>query len=984
MTRFEVFSSLATPGLHVWRPGTNLDVFLRPVESASSPGRAVFHCELGEAPLEQIRCQIFAWGDQDDEKHSWEQETHIKVLPRGEGNALPAVVYLFHGAARSVATDPTAASTQSVRIHLITASKYRDAELFIWGADVDAGGRRQKRSGLTNEGPFWDVALSGLARSFFLFKFFREVDGQSQGEGDYANRVYVAADGSTVWTHSEARAVRPVQPVKRTLEVTFRQELPSAHEPQLHVWQEGSDFSNDVRPSGPPNNGWTHHEVELYTELPYRIQFFNPTLPHDQQWEHEEAKRYVTLAGPERRWTLEGAPEWFAAQPVRDANINLTVAAQQPGAEIASPLTIETRVNRARAPFEAAAGLAFTTYPNVVTAFTLAGSDRPEPPTRHYLRGASGTTHVGFVVAGRAPVLDAAPAPNLFQDPPFTIKRPGAYEENGMLRFVLHAPWCALAEIEIDGSAPTAMQSTLDGAYWWMEMPVPAASYHGQRYRFVLNGNTRVQDPAAGWVETSNPGGWSKLVRRAEHDWKSSAWQTPSWDYLSLYQVHPSRFSKRSSAATALDRVRDELTNGYLGRLKFTGIQLMPVNEVGTSNSWGYDPAFYYAVEQNYGGPDALKRLVDDCHQNGIAVLLDVIFNHAGTTDNILWTTAQGTFFDGDTEWGAMINYNEPRVIHFFEENVVYLLEEYRIDGIRFDFTRVITRGGEWNQAHVRKPGDGGGWEFLHKMRQAMHRVNRNAILIAEHLPNEWAVTNFGGPMDSQWCDDFHDRLKDVCAGNSGALSGLATAMKVTHTEADNWYKATNYAESHDEVGNENGRIGNVGGFGRALRRAKVAACVTMLSRGIPMCFMGGEAGEHRQFTQGSDEALDLASYESGDRSRLVAWTNVMLEIRRGNNAIKGPSPLAVVYAQDEQLAWVRGEGQDYFIVVNFGGWSGWKSLSDLNLPHHTYRELWNSTWPAFQVEWEDEHTNGGPNARLHRGNYLHVPDYGAVVLERV
>src|SRR5205085_3860115 len=131
----------------------------------------------------------------------------------------------------------------------------------------------------------------------------------------------------------------------------------------------------------------------------------------------------------------------------------------------------------------------------------------------------------------------------------------------------------------------------------------------------------------------------------------------------------------------------------------------------------------------------------------------DVIFNHAGTTDNILWKTAQGTFFDGDTEWGAMINYDNPIVVQFFEQNLIYLLEEFKVDGIRFDFTRVITRGGDWGELHVRQPGSGGGWEFLQRMRAAMHSVNDRAILIAEHLPNEWPLVNFGGPMDSEWCD---------------------------------------------------------------------------------------------------------------------------------------------------------------------------------------------------------------------------------------
>jgi hypothetical protein len=90
-----------------------------------------------------------------------------------------------------------------------------------------------------------------------------------------------------------------------------------------------------------------------------------------------------------------------------------------------------------------------------------------------------------------------------------------------------------------------------------------------------------------------------------------------------------------------------------------------------------------------------------------------------------------------------------------------------------------------------------------------------------------------------------------------------------------------------------------------------------------------------------------------------------------------------VRYAQDGQLAFARGQAGDYFVLLNFSGWSGWKSLANLGLPAGSYRERWNSTWPAFQVEWEDEHTNGGRDAVLHAGNHLHVPDYGAVILER-
>jgi 1,4-alpha-glucan branching enzyme len=261
--------------------------------------------------------------------------------------------------------------------------------------------------------------------------------------------------------------------------------------------------------------------------------------------------------------------------------------------------------------------------------------------------------------------------------------------------------------------------------------------------------------------------------------------------------------------------------------------------------------------------------------------------------------------------------------------------------------------------------------------------VNPNCIFIAEHLPNEWGVTNAGGPLDSQWCDDFHDRIKDACSANRSVMSSLAQALKVTHLEAGDWYKATMYAESHDEVGNENGRIANIAGFGRGWRMAKVAAAVTMMGRCIPMLFMGGESGEHRQFFKGSSETLDLQGY-LGDagRGRIRAWFNSLLDLR-GSNNIKGPAPIEVVYAQEQQLAFVRGHAAEYYTIVNFGGGAAWKSLAELNLPHAVYRERWNSTWPAFAVENEDEHTNGGRDAHLHRGSWLNVPPYGVVILER-
>jgi 1,4-alpha-glucan branching enzyme len=546
------------------------------------------------------------------------------------------------------------------------------------------------------------------------------------------------------------------------------------------------------------------------------------------------------------------------------------------------------------------------------------------------------------------------------------------------------------------------MRTTHDGTYWWASVKISdlvagltggRTDYHGVKYQFLLNQESRLQDPAAGWVEDSDTGSASRLVRPDKYEWHDQQWDRPGWESLIIYQVHPSRFTNRFPSDAPLIRIAREIreNSGYLRDLGVTALQLMPVNEVGSRNSWGYDPAYFYAIENAYcgdEGPEALKRLVDTCHEHGLAVLLDVVFNHAGGDDNILWHVAQESFFDGDTRWGAMINFDHPQCRHFFAQNLVYLANEFHIDGFRFDHTATIIHSAAWDpwSFYVRELGSGGGWEFLHTLRHAVDsQVGRNCILMAEHLPNEWSLTNFGGPMDSQWCDDFHDRLVDACRRQFG-MSRLANAYKISHDACDDWYKVTNYPETHDEVGNVRDRVAFVAGYGQGWRMSKVAAAATLTSRGIPLFFMGAEAGEDKQFGFGSEQQLDLNEYlQHADRVRIRAWWRELCWLHR-NPAIQGPSPLRVCFADGQILAFTRGQGDDFYILLNFGGWAGHRSLSELNLPLGEYRELWNSTWPAFSIQAEDEgeHTNGGRHARLHRHHALHVPDYGAVILQKV
>lgn len=491
-----------------------------------------------------------------------------------------------------------------------------------------------------------------------------------------------------------------------------------------------------------------------------------------------------------------------------------------------------------------------------------------------------------------------------------------------------------------------------------------------------------VHDPAADWVQNSDPNSASMLVDHQAFSWHSSGWQRPGWEYLNIYQLHPSRFSNRNGQR-GLDAVTHEVTElgGYLRKVKATAVLLMPTCEFAGDDSWGYNPSFFYSVESAYGGPDALKRLVDACHQQGKAVLMTGI-NHASASDNILWSIAHESFFDGDTDWGPMINFDHPQVIHFFQCNLAHFMQNYRIDGFRLDFTRVIRFSDQWI-AHVKWPGSGGGWGFMQRLREAVHQIDGRCLLMAENLPNDWDLTYHWGPMDTQWCDDFHDRLVDVCRGWD-MMNRLAEAVQLTHTACSRWHESTNYAESHDEVGNEPNRISFVAGSGQGLRRSKVANAATLLSRGIPLSFMGAETGEWRQFSKDGGQVLNLDHYEQDSAACCLRnWWNRLSEIRLGNPRLDGPSPLRVTFAQDRMLAFTRGEANDLFILLNFGNWSGWRSLAELNLPDGEYKELVNSTWGDYRVEWEDEYSNGGWDAHMHRGHWLNIPDYGVVMLEK-
>ncbi len=353
---------------------------------------------------------------------------------------------------------------------------------------------------------------------------------------------------------------------------------------------------------------------------------------------------------------------------------------------------------------------------------------------------------------------------------------------------------------------------------------------------------------------------------------------------------------------------------------------------------------FFYAVETAYGLPGQLKKLVDTAHQNGIAVILDLVYNHGGCGDNILWQIAQddlrnGTYYDGDTVWGPMINFDNDIARHFFAQNIVYLAKEYHIDGFRFDFTRPIHNRYDGN---IKIPGSGGGWEFLREIRAKAKAVNPGIILIAEELPNTWWVTNervdsdwagdWHGPFDSQWADPFHDHFKAVLTG--GHLDQLTNVFTYF---GDSWQDGLIYSESHDEVGNTDDRIARRARDGKGWDMAQLAAAGTIFGRGVPMIFMGQESGEWLQFGQDDgklrdynpgtgdtwwDDRLPLDSYENDPvRRKVRLWYEKLMQIRKNDPESFAWTRIDITHIHDGNgIAAFTRDGGKYLIVLNFRG----------------------------------------------------------------
>ena len=623
--------------------------------------------------------------------------------------------------------------------------------------------------------------------------------------------------------------------------------------------------------------------------------------------------------------------------------------------------------------------------------------------------------------AGRGALMQAAFGGALVQANVFGPKElpHGATPVGTDVFFVVHAPHAIQASlILVDETAPggptrhgVPMSLTNDTLYWWCKVPATNAP-SGTRYHFLLNDDLEVMDPAARGVQDrgtfdtafgddpADPGtSWSVVVDTADvfAEAHVQLWQTMGWQNLLIYELHAKRFTDLQPGPFApLELLADELNSpcrrgqpGYLRQLPVTVLGLMPVSEFSSTLSWGYNPSFYFAVDSFYGGAKALARFVNTAHANGRGVMLDLVYNHS--LGSPLMKVAADVYRNGDY-YGDRMNCGHPMVGEFLRQASVYLWRTFGLDGFRFDDTKTIV-----GQCQ-------GGWQFLGNIRAAL-RSAANAegkawpYCVAENSVSAWDISNPAwGVMDGQWDIDEVFRLRDASydSWHDGwdDAGRLANEMNQPQYWGRPFFQATRFGESHDMVSEQdpgNKRIAARPPFGQGFRMAKALGTLTLLSNGVPMLFMGQEVGETVAFsfdTGGlavNPQLKDLPPGSATAQTRILSWFRSLMGLRNDPaKGLQGDANYQVVGTGYRTVAFTCGSNQRLFVVVTFGTSNQQQNSAWLGLPAGiSFKEIFNSSWPAFAVESEIEQANGGYAAQIYAGNILNLPAIGAVVLER-
>jgi maltooligosyltrehalose trehalohydrolase len=424
-----------------------------------------------------------------------------------------------------------------------------------------------------------------------------------------------------------------------------------------------------------------------------------------------------------------------------------------------------------------------------------------------------------------------------------------------MTTFRVWAPVAHRVDVEVGGEH---IPLTVGEGGWW-SADVPTARPEND-YAFILDDGEPLPDPRSPW-QPYGVHGPSRMVDHQAFPWQDQRWQAGPLSAAVLYELHIGTFTPAGTFEAAIERL------DHLIDLGITHVELMPVNEFSGNRGWGYDGVDLYAPHHGYGGPHGLKRLVDACHARGLAVLLDVVYNHLGPAGNYL--DRFGPYFTDRyaTPWGRAVNLDGPyshEVRRFFCDNACMWLRDYHVDGLRIDAVHALV--------------DTSAVHFLEQLAAEVDalaaQLGRHLVLIAESDLNDPRVvrpSELGGyGIDAQWNDDFHHALHTVLTGERdgyytdfGTFADLAKALERAFVY-DGRYSAFRrrlhgrpptglaghrfvaYLQNHDQIGNR--ATGDRSSHLLSTGRLKMAAALVLTSPFIPLLFQGEEWGASSPF----------------------------------------------------------------------------------------------------------------------------------------
>jgi maltooligosyltrehalose trehalohydrolase len=424
-----------------------------------------------------------------------------------------------------------------------------------------------------------------------------------------------------------------------------------------------------------------------------------------------------------------------------------------------------------------------------------------------------------------------------------------------MHTFEVWAPLARSLAVQI-GDSSDPLQPVDHG--WWKADLQNAGP--GSEYSFVIDDGGPVPDPRSQF-QPYGLHGPSRLVDHSSFAWSDDNWQPKPLSSAIIYELHVGTFTPEGTFRSTIERL------DHLVSLGITDVELMPVNEFSGPWGWGYDGVDLYAPHHTYGTPDDLKALVNACHAKGLAVLLDVVYNHFGPVGNYLDRFGPYLTRAYRTPWGAAVNLDHRgshEVRSFFSDNALMWLRDYHFDGLRIDAVHAFV--------------DKSAIHFLEHLALEVEalaaQLGRNLVLIAESDLNDPRLVTCRGAggygLDAQWNDDFHHALHTVLTGESngyyedfGSVEQLAKALQHAFVY-DGIYSPHRdrlhgrpviglsghhfiaFTQNHDQVGNRarGERLSQLVSVGKQ----KIAAALVLTSPFVPMLFQGEEFGASSPF----------------------------------------------------------------------------------------------------------------------------------------